>query len=162
MCGRTAISSTFVRPAKMEDKMPQILRFKDANKCLGCFTCMNVCSAVNQKNHSLVKSAVKVRSTGGMSSTFVAIVCLGCLEPACMEVCPSNALERRQGGGVLLRQEKCIGCRLCESNCIMRAVNFDVEEKKPIICRHCGVCTRFCPHECLQMMESEEALAYGK
>ena len=138
--------------------MQKVLRFKDVNKCLGCFTCMNVCSAVNQKNHSLDKSAIMVRTTGGMTSRFVVVVCLGCLDPACMELCPSDALVKRDGGGVLLEAEKCIGCRLCEHNCIMHAVNFDEETKMPIICRHCGVCTRFCPHSCLQMIETKEAL----
>jgi Fe-S-cluster-containing dehydrogenase component len=108
----------------------------------------------NQKNHSLIKSAIKVRTIGGMSSGFTAIVCLGCQEPACLEVCPSHALENRRGGGVVLKEEKCIGCRKCETACIMRAVNFDEETKKPIICRHCGVCARFCPHECLQMVDT--------
>ena len=136
--------------------MPKLLKPKDMNKCLGCFTCMNVCSVTNQKNHSLDKSAIKVRTTGGMSSSFIAIVCLGCDEPACMEVCPSQALEKRPGGGVLLKAEKCIGCRKCAHACIMRAVNFDAETKKPIICRHCGVCARFCPHGCLQMVDSGE------
>ena len=142
--------------------MQKVLRFKDVNKCLGCFTCMNVCSSVNQKDHSLKKSAIKVRTTGGMASRFVAVVCLGCLEPACLEVCPSNALEYRDGGGVLLQAEKCIGCRSCEHNCIMKAINFDEERRKPIICRHCGVCARFCPHDCLQMINTEEALVNVK
>ena len=129
------------------------------NKCLGCFTCMNVCSSVNQNNHSLIKSAIKVRTIGGMTSGFIAIVCLGCREPACMEVCPSRALEKRSGGGVQLKNpEKCIGCRKCENVCIMRAINFDDETKKPIICRHCGVCSHYCPHDCLQMVETEEAV----
>ena len=137
--------------------MARILQPKEMRKCLGCFTCMNVCSIVNHKNHSLIKSAIKVRTTGGMSSDFIAITCLGCREPACMEVCPGHALEKRKGGGVVLKAEKCIGCRKCESACIVHAVNFDAETKKPIICRHCGVCARFCPHGCLQMLEAKEA-----
>jgi len=116
---------------------------------------MNVCASTGQKNHSLVKSAIKVRTTGGMDSSFIAIVCLACPDPACMEVCLSDALVLRNGGGVTLIPEKCIGCRKCESACIMRAVNFDVETKKPIICRHCGICARFCPHDCLQMVDPE-------
>jgi len=141
--------------------MPKILQPKEMNKCLGCFACMTVCSSVNQKNHSLIKSAIKVRTTGGMDSSYIAIVCLGCHRPACMEVCPSNALETRPGGGVLVQEDNCIGCRKCEKACIMRAVNFDEETRKPIICRHCGVCARFCPHDCLQMVESKEADIYA-
>jgi Fe-S-cluster-containing dehydrogenase component len=133
--------------------MQKVLRAKEMNKCLGCFACMTVCSAVGQKNHSIVKSAIKIRTTGGMASSFVAIVCLACAEPACMEVCPSDALVRRDAGGVLVIEDKCIGCRLCESACIMRAVNFDEETRKPIICRHCGICAKYCPHECLMYEE---------
>src|SRR5215471_15275184 len=98
--------------------MPKILQPKEMNKCLGCFTCMLVCSAVNQKNHSLGKSAIKVRTAGGISSSFIAIVCLGCREPACLEVCPSHAIETRKGGyGVTVKTDKCIGCQKCETAC---------------------------------------------
>ena len=133
--------------------MAKILQPKEMRKCLGCFACMSVCSVFNHSNHSLIKSAIKVRTTGGMASNFIAIVCLGCSEPACLEVCPSHALENRTGGGVLLNEEKCIGCRKCEKACIVHAVNFDEETKKPIICRHCGVCTQYCPHGCLVMAQ---------
>ena len=142
--------------------MPKVLRSQDMNKCLGCFTCMTLCAATGQQNHSIVKSAIKVRTTGGMGSNFIAVVCLGCKDPACKEVCPSDALELRDGGGVLVRSERCIGCRQCESACIMRAVNFDEETKKPIICRHCGICAQFCPHDCLQMIDPDEVLSHDK
>jgi len=135
--------------------MGKVLKPVEMNKCLGCFTCMSVCAIVNKKNNSIVKSAIKVRTTGGMTSNFIAIVCFGCNEPACMEVCPSHALEKRPGGGVIVVEDKCIGCRKCEPACIMRAINYDADTRKPIICRHCGVCARFCPHGCLQMVESE-------
>jgi len=137
--------------------MAKVLYPKEMRKCIGCFSCMSVCACFNQKNHSLIKSAIKVRTTGGMTSNFIAIVCLGCKEPACMEVCPSHALKKRPGGGVLLDEEKCIGCRRCEDACAVRAVNFDHETKKPIICRHCGVCAQYCPHGCLVMVDEKEA-----
>ena len=135
--------------------MPKVLKAREMNKCLGCFACMNICSVVNKKNHSLIKSSIKVRSTGGMESRFIAVVCIGCEEPACMEVCPSDALGKRKGGGVTLDHPKCIGCRKCIEACIVRAVNYDEETNKPIICHHCGMCARFCPHGCLQMVEVE-------
>ena len=141
--------------------MPKILQTMDMHKCLGCFACMSVCSVVNQKNHSIIKSAIKVRTTGGPGSNFVAIVCLGCQEPACVEVCPSDALEKRNGGGVLVKADRCIGCGDCRGACIMRAVNFDDETKKPIICRHCGTCARFCPHGCLQMVDVKEVTVHA-
>lgn len=133
--------------------MSKVLKAREMNKCIGCFTCMNICSIVNRQNHSLTKSAIKVRTSGGMTSRFVAIVCIACADPACLEACPSGALSKREGGGVLLAAEKCIGCRRCADACIMQAVFFDEETHKPIICRHCGSCARFCPHQCLQIEE---------
>ena len=137
--------------------MAKILKPREMNKCLGCFSCMSACAFNLKKNHSLVKSAIRVHTIGGITGSFTAIVCLGCREPACLEVCPSYALEKRPGGGVIVREDKCLGCRKCEAACIMQAINFDEETNTPIICRHCGICTRFCPHECLQMVESKEA-----
>jgi Fe-S-cluster-containing dehydrogenase component len=74
-----------------------------------------------------------------------------------MEVCQCHAIEKRAGGGVRHIEEKCIGCRKCEQACIVQAVYFDEETKKPIICRHCGICAHYCPHDCLQMIETKGA-----
>jgi len=137
--------------------MSYVLNPKGMNKCIGCLTCALVCSVENQDNHSPDKSAIKIRTIGGMTSRFVAIVCRGCKEPACMEICPAGALERRPGGGVLLNKDKCFGCRRCIGACSVGAVNFDSDTQKPIICCHCGVCTTFCTHDCLLMEEAEEA-----
>jgi anaerobic carbon-monoxide dehydrogenase iron sulfur subunit len=136
--------------------MAKILKADGMNKCIGCFSCMLVCAGVNHQDHSLTKSAIKIKTRGGLKGKFVSIVCLGCQEErACAEACPSGALDHRKGGGVLLNAEKCIGCRRCVKACIVGAVNFDEIENKPIICKHCGSCTRFCPHECLRMEATE-------
>jgi len=136
--------------------MPYIINPKGMNKCIGCLTCSAVCAVANKADHSIMKSAIKIRTIGGMTSSYIAVVCRGCEEPACMEICPADALELRPGGGVLLNEEKCFGCRRCVAACSIGAVNFDKESQKPIICSHCGVCTTFCPHDCLVMMETKE------
>lgn len=134
--------------------MAKVLRADGMNKCIGCFTCMLTCAAVNKKEHTTFKSAIRVRTTGGLTSSFVSIVCLACTdERACAEACPTGALKPRKGGGVLLEPDKCIGCRKCIDACIVGAVGFDEDLKVPIICKHCGICAQFCPHECLTMEE---------
>ena len=60
--------------------------------------------------------------------------------------------------GVLFDSTKCIGCRKCVDACIVGAVHFHEERKIPIICKHCGACTRFCPHGCLRMEEQGDVL----
>lgn len=134
--------------------MPKVLRADNLNKCIGCFTCMLACSGVNRQNFSLIKSGIRIRTSGGLQGKFIATVCLACRdERACAEACPSGALDKRPGGGVIFNPQKCIGCRKCEAACIVKAVHYDEEEHKPIICKHCGVCAKFCPHECLRMEE---------
>ena len=133
--------------------MTYVLDPKGMNKCLGCLTCAMVCAAANHDNHSIAKSAIKIRSTGGLAGNFVAVVCRACEAPACMSICPAGALAPRPGGGVLLDPDKCYGCRKCVAACSVGAVNFDRETKKPIICSHCGVCATFCTHDCLVMTE---------
>ena len=144
------------------NQIPYILNPKGMNKCIGCYTCMLVCAVANKSDHSLAKSAINIRTTGGLTGSFSAAVCRGCKEPACRDICPADALELRPGGGVLLIEEKCYGCRKCVAACSVRAVNFDRDTQKPIICFHCGVCTTFCTHDCLVMEEAEEVDDHAK
>ena len=136
--------------------MAKVLKAEGMSKCLGCFTCMNVCAGIHKSDHSINKSAIHVKTSGGLAGKFVAIVCLGCADPACAEACPSGALAKRAGGGVLLKKERCIGCGKCADACIVGAVSIDGDDKTPIICRHCGMCAKFCPHQCLIMEEASQ------
>jgi Fe-S-cluster-containing dehydrogenase component len=136
--------------------MAKVLKVHEMDKCIGCFTCMTVCAAVNEQSHSINKSRIKIRTSGGLQGRFIADVCHGCIdERPCMEACLSGALEKRPGGGVVFKSEKCIGCRRCEKACSIRAAHFDETLMKPLICKHCGMCARFCPHDCLTMEETQ-------
>ena len=136
--------------------MPKVLKSEHINKCMGCFTCQRVCAAINHKSYSDVESAIRVRTLGGISSgRFYATHCLACTdERACLNACPTGALTARKGGGVILNEKKCIMCHKCAEACIVNAVHFTAKNAYPIICKHCGVCARYCPHNCLTMEES--------
>jgi len=132
----------------------KVLRAIEMNRCIGCFSCMITCATVNQQDHSIMKSAIRIKTSGGLTGKFIAIVCQACQDDVpCAEVCPTGALVKRGAGGVLLDKEKCVGCERCVTACTIDAIYFDLDTKRPIVCKHCGVCARFCPHGCLQLIE---------
>ena len=94
---------------------------------------------------------IHVRSDGGIERGFVVIVCRACPEPQCAKVCPSNALERREGGGVKLVSERCLGCGNCVAACPFGAAFWDDEAGKPVVCLYCGYCAGWCPHGVLEL-----------
>ena len=124
----------------------------DTERCVGCQLCMFACNR-RYGSGGLAKSAIRVRSAGGVERGFVVIVCRACPDPPCLKVCPVDALVPREGGGVLLEQSKCIGCGSCVEACPIGSIFWDSERNKPDICVHCGYCVSYCPHEVLAMRE---------
>ena len=135
--------------------MSKILKADHMNKCNGCFTCQRVCAGINHKSYSDDESAIKIRSLGGLETgKFHAIYCLACTdERACAAACPTGALTDREGGGVILNSKKCIMCKKCAEACMVNAVYFTADHTLPIICKHCGICAKYCPHNCLRIEE---------
>lgn len=122
----------------------------DTERCVGCQSCMFAC--VRRQNEAgLAKSCISVKSAGGMERGFVVVVCRACEEPPCAKVCPTKALSLRKGGGVILNPKKCIGCHYCQKACLINAIFWDEETNKPMICAHCSICTKYCPHGVLKI-----------
>lgn len=125
----------------------------DAEKCVGCQCCMFACA--RRIEPGLAASCIQVKSAGGMERGFTVIVCRACIDPPCARVCPTGALVPREGGGVRLRADRCLGCGLCRQACVLEAVFWHEEANKPMICVHCGYCVEFCPYGVLRLEEQE-------
>ena len=130
--------------------MGRRLAVVDSDLCVGCQSCMFAC-ARRSGDGGLADSRILVRSDGGIERGFVVIVCRACPDPQCMKVCPAEALIPREGGGVKLQSERCLGCRLCVDACPLGAAFWDDQKNKPAICVHCGYCAKYCPHGVLAM-----------
>jgi len=134
--------------------MPRILRADQMKKCIGYYSCMLACARTVHRDFSPFKSAIQIRSVGGLQSRLVADICRGCKEPPCAAACNCGALTPRPGGGVRFNKEKCLSCGKCVNACIIGVLRFDREENRPIVCVQCGSCIRYCPHEVLSMEEA--------
>ncbi len=127
----------------------------DSEKCVGCQLCMLACTRkFNEAGFG--KSAILVRSLGGFERGFTVIVCRACKDPPCAKACPEDALVPREGGGVTLIKDKCVGCKLCVEACPIGAIFWNEEENKPIVCMYCGYCARYCPYGVIALEKDEE------
>ena len=136
--------------------MPKRLAVMDVERCVGCQACMFAC-ARRLGEGGLATSCIGIHSAGGIRKGFVVVVCRACADPPCARVCPTDALHVREGGGVRLKAELCIGCHNCAEVCPFQAVFWNVEEDKPQICVYCAYCAPYCPYDVIASEEIEEA-----
>lgn len=111
--------------------------------------CMLACNR-RMAELGYVKSAILVKSIEVFERGFKIIVCRACEDPPCSYVCPTNALKKRNVGGVYLNKDKCIGCKACMHACPIKAIFWDEDKNKPIICVYCGYCTRYCHYNVIE------------
>jgi nitrate reductase / nitrite oxidoreductase, beta subunit len=65
-------------------------------------------------------------------------ICNHCLNPSCVAACPSGAIYKRAGDGiVLVSQDKCRGWRMCVSGCPYKKVYFNWRTGKSEKCILC-------------------------
>jgi len=73
----------------------------DVHLCIGCQCCIFACSG-GFGEAGTAKSAIRVRSGGGLERGFVVIVCGVCKDPPWMKMCHTDTSERRtRDGGVV-------------------------------------------------------------
>jgi carbon-monoxide dehydrogenase iron sulfur subunit len=130
----------------------------DINACNGCRICEVVCSFEKEKASAPTKSRIRILRVdeAGMD---IPGVCLHCESPLCADVCPMNAILRDpKTGGVILNQERCVGCRSCTLVCPYGVISLDVEKHVMMKCDLCDgepQCVRYCPKGALLYERAE-------
>lgn len=120
----------------------------DVTKCTGCSQCIDACVQAN----SLGAEVWQPQQTGdGLSAErWSAIVqspegqpvrkfCRHCLEPACVSVCPVEAMYKTDEGPVLYDSGKCMGCRYCMMACPFGIPRYEWNSAAPMVCK-CTMC----------------------
>ena len=88
----------------------------DAEKCIGCHSCAIACRNEFRVPPGVWRSWVKVIEADGQRA-FLPRLCNHCDNPPCVPVCPVKATYRREDGLVLVRYDRCIGCKACMIAC---------------------------------------------
>lgn len=122
-------------------------------QCIGCHSCSLACARLVHKKLSWNTSGIRISSAGGLTTGFEAHICVACDPAPCAEVCPTEALKQRKGGGVIVKHDKCIKCGKCAEVCPVEAIYYETESDLPYLCIHCGRCVPFCPHNCIELRD---------
>jgi anaerobic dimethyl sulfoxide reductase subunit B (iron-sulfur subunit) len=121
-----------------------------------------------------VKLRRVVETWGGefpsITRTFLSLACMHCGKPACLAVCPTDAISKRaEDGIVVVDRSKCNGCQECFSACPYNVPQFG-EDGTMQKCDFCieidkgPACVKPCPTGALRYgpMEKLSELAAGK
>lgn len=147
----------------------------DADKCIGCKTCVMACkdvknlpSGVSYRRVYNIAAGTWQEGPDGIPvpadvySYSVSIACGHCKEPSCVAACPQKAIQKETNGIVWIDAKKCVGCRLCAGKCPHGAIQFNrltgVSEKCDL-CRMLlkrrkePACAAACPMRCLKLVD---------
>lgn len=126
------------RPASGQKRFAMVI---DLRKCVGCHACSVACKSENQVPLGVWRSWVKQVERGRFPNTqrhFLPRLCNHCEHPACVEACPTKASYQREDGIILIRQERCIGCKLCIAACPYDARFLHPDKKIANKCTFCA------------------------
>ncbi|MHC4321501.1 MAG: sulfate reduction electron transfer complex DsrMKJOP subunit DsrO [Planctomycetota bacterium] len=93
----------------------------DLRKCYGCHSCSIACKSEFNVPLGVWRSWVKVVDKGTypkVKRSFLPRLCNHCENPPCVSVCPTQASHRDEEKGLVdIREERCIGCKMCIVAC---------------------------------------------
>lgn len=109
--------------------------YYNQERCAGCKACVVACKDWNGVRPGPANwRRVTTVEQGTFPSTKVMNLSLGCNHcenPACVAVCPVQAISKREDGIVLVDRNKCIECHQCEENCPFGVPQFGDDRSEP-------------------------------
>lgn len=123
----------------------------DSSVCTGCKTCQVSCQDKNDLTADLVWRHVYDYGGGSWKDAgngiyvpqnvfryFLSSACNHCMEPACVEACPTGAMQKDGETGIVWTDhEVCIACNSCAKACPYGAPTLDVVNGYMTKCNMC-------------------------
>ena len=118
----------------------------DLERCIGCDTCIVACKVEHELR---LGSGIRVETVGGphrdtpsgkhpkLYMHYLPIPCMHCEFPPCREVCPNDAIVKREDNIVVIEKEKCDGCMNCVDACPYEVIVQVKKESVPVKCDGC-------------------------
>jgi tetrathionate reductase subunit B len=125
----------------------------DLSRCNGCGSCESACRQEFNSPPGIWRTWIKVVKIGDKKH-FIPCMCNHCENAPCVKMCPVNASYKRKDGIVLIRYERCIGCRYCMLACPYNVRYVDPERHVIDKCNFCvhlvdrnlsPACVKACP-----------------
>jgi Fe-S-cluster-containing dehydrogenase component len=139
----------------------------DTRKCVGCSDCVVACQAENNVPIGYCRDWVVEKTEGTYPQLTIEIRserCNQCTNSPCVRCCPTGASHYSEGGIVLVKPNKCIGCGACISSCPYdaRFPHPDGYVDKCTFCLHLikkgmkPACVSVCPTKCMYFGDMDD------
>ncbi|MCG8632584.1 MAG: thiamine pyrophosphate-dependent enzyme [Desulfobacterales bacterium] len=103
--------------------------------CDGCDDCVKACAGKFDEEGSLVHSRIQIAKDE--NDQFGLALCRQCGEPECVQNCPVGALSKDPDTGVILKDDTCIGCKICTLSCSYAGITANPVTGKVMKCEQC-------------------------
>ena len=112
----------------------------DQRKCIGCHACTTACKSENEVAVGVFRTWVKYVESGNFPNVrrhFSVLRCNHCEDAPCVNICPTQALHKREDGIVDFDNRLCIGCKACMQACPYDALYIDPNSNTAAKCNYC-------------------------